>query len=113
MPSKSQRAASRQARVRNRRKKGRPAPQTFQAAPTERRPEDEEAAAMAPSPAAATAGAAPSMTSTAPARPARRARRAEEAAAAEYPYMKPELIRIGAISSVVLLIIVGLTFVLG
>ena len=53
------------------------------------------------------------MTSTAPARPARRARRAEEAATAEYPYMKPELIRIGALSSVVLLIIVGLTFVLG
>ena len=110
MPSKSQRAASRQARVRNRRKKGRPAPQTFQAAPTQRRQEDEEAAAMPPTPAAA---AAPSMTSTAPVRPARRARRVEEAAAAEYPYMKPELIRIGAISSVVLLIIVGLTFVLG
>ena len=110
MPSKSQRAASRQARVRNRRKKGRPAPQTFQAAPTERRQEDEEAAAMAPKPAAAPA---PSMTSTAPARPARRAARAQEAATAEYPYMKPELIRIGAISSVVLVIIAGLTFVLG
>ena len=53
------------------------------------------------------------MTSTAPVRPARRARRAEETATAEYPYMKPELIRIGSISSVVLLIIVGLTFVLG
>ena len=110
MPSKSQRAASRQARVRNRRKKGRPAPQTFQAAPTQRRQEDEEAAAMPSTPAAA---AAPSMTSTAPVRPARRARRAQEVAAAEYPYMKPELIRIGSISSVVLLIIVALTFVLG
>ena len=112
MPSKSQRAASRQARVRNRRKKGRAAPQTFQAAPTERRQEDEEAAAAAPRPAAASA-TAPSMTSTAPVRPARRARRAEETATAEYPYLKPELIRIGAMSSVVLLIIVGLTFVLG
>ena len=111
MPSKSQRAASRQARVRNRRKKGRPAPQTFQAAPTQRRQEDEEAVAMAPKPAAT--AAAPSMTSTAPVRPARRVARAQETAAAEYPYMKPELIRIGAISSVVLLIIAGLTFVLG
>ncbi len=109
MPSKSQRAASRQARVRNRRKKGRAAPQTFQAAPTQRRQEDEEAAATAP-PATA---AAPSMASTAPVRPARRARVAQEAATAEYPYMKPELIRIGAISSVVLVIIAGLTFVLG
>ena len=112
MPSKSQRAASRQARVRNRRKKGRAAPQTFQAAPTQRRQEDEEAAATAPKPSAATA-TAPSMVSTAPARPARRARVAQEAATAEYPYMKPELIRIGAISSVVLVIIAGLTFVLG
>ena len=111
MPSKSQRAASRQARVRNRRRKGRPAPQTFQAAPTERRQEDEEAAAMVPK-SAATA-ASPSMTSTAPVRPARRARRVQEAAAAEYPYMKPELVRIGAISSVVFIIIAGLTFVLG
>ena len=110
MPSKSQRAASRQARLRERRKKGRPAPQTFQAAPTERRQEDEEAAAMPPKPAAA---AAPSMASTAPVRPARRARNAPEAATAEYPYMKPELIRIGAMSSVVLVIIVGLSFVLG
>ena len=110
MPSKSQRAASRQARLRERRKKGRPAPQTFQAAPTERRKEDEEAAAMVPKPAAA---AAPSMASTAPARPARRVRNAPEAATAEYPYMKPELIRIGAMSSVVLVIIVGLSFVLG
>ena len=112
MPSKSQRAASRQARVRNRRKKGRPAPQTFQAAPTQRRQEDEEAAAMAAKP-VATATASPSMASTAPARPARRARRVPEAATAEYPYMKPELIRIGAMSSVVLVIIAGLTFVLG
>jgi hypothetical protein len=53
------------------------------------------------------------MTSTVPARPARRAARAQEAATAEYPYVKPELIRIGAISSVVLVIIAGLTFVLG
>ena len=112
MPSKSQRAASRQERVRNRRKKGRPAPQTFQAAPTQRRQEDEEAVAMAPKPAAATA-AAPSMASTAPVRPARRAGRAQESATAEYPYIKPELIRIGAISSVVLIIIAGLSFVLG
>ena len=112
MPSKSQRAASRQARVRNRRKKGRAAPQNFQAAPTQRRQEDEEAAAITRTPAGA-AAAAPSMTSTAPVRPARRARRVEEAAAAEYPYMKPELIRIGAISSVVLIIIAGLSFVLG
>ena len=110
MPSKSQRAASRQARVRNRRRRGRPAPQTFQAAPAERRPEDEEASAMAPKPAAA---AAPSLTSTATARPARRAARVQETAPAEYPYMKPELIRIGAISSVVLIIIAGLSFVLG
>lgn len=110
MPSKSQRAASRQARVRDRRKKGRPAPQTFQAAPTQRSQEDEEAAAMAPKAVAATA---PSMVSAAAASPARRARKAPEAATAEYPYMKPELIRIGAISSVVLIIIAGLTFVLG
>ena len=53
------------------------------------------------------------MASTAPVRPARRARNAPEAATAEYPYMKPELIRIGAMSSVVLVIIVGLSFVLG
>ena len=111
VPSKSQRAASRQARVRNRRKKGRPAPQTFQAAPAQRRQEDEEAAAMAAKPVAT--AAAPSMATATAARPARRARRAPEAATAEYPYMKPELIRIGAMSSVVLVIIAGLTFVLG
>jgi hypothetical protein len=65
---------------------------------------------MPPKPATA---AAPSMASAAPVRPARRARRAQEAPTAEYPYMKPELIRIGAMSSVVLVIIAGLTFVLG
>ena len=66
---------------------------------------------MAPKPTAA--AASPSVTSTAPARPVRRARSAQDAAAAEYPYMKPELIRIGALASVVLIIIAGLTFVLG
>ena len=66
---------------------------------------------MAAKPAAT--AAAPTAVSTAAARPARRARRAPEAAVAEYPYMKPELIRIGAMSSVVLVIIAGLTFVLG
>ena len=57
--------------------------------------------------------AAPSTVSAAAARPARRARKAPEGATAEYLYMKPELIRIGAMSSVVLIIIAGLTFVLG
>ena len=47
------------------------------------------------------------------ARPERRARRVSDAAPAAYPYMKPELLRIGATSAVIFAVIAVLTFILG
>ncbi len=109
MPSKNKRIASSQAKIRNRRRRGRAAPQDFQAGPTQRSQEDEESAASA---ATAPRSASTTALSESAAKPVRRARRVSDAEPAAYPYMKTELIRIGATSSVIFAAIAALTFVL-
>ena len=110
MPSKSRRAASRQAEVRRRRKRGRGAPETFETGPTEsqrvaRIVEEEASGQQRP--------AAPSPAGAAVARPARRARSAEREEAPSYGYLGAELRRIGVITTLIAAILIGATFALG
>jgi hypothetical protein len=111
MPSKSRRAASRQASLRNRRKRGKSAPQAFQAGPTQSSQPDEESAAEA----ADQPGPAPQPASAA--RPGRRPSRAEQAAAAEgaqgHRYLGAELRRIGIVTAVIVALLAVASVVLG
>ena len=109
MPSKSRRAASRQAQVRRRRKRGRGAQEAFDTGPTEsqrvaRMVEEEASGQQRP--------AAPSPAGAAVARPARRARM-ERDEAPSYGYLGAELRRIGVITTLIATILIGATFVLG
>ena len=115
MPSKSKRAATRQAKLREKKRRGKAAPQVFEVGPTERALDDSEEEAEA-RPVPVTAAAAP-RASAVPARPPRMSRRAREAqatdVAATYPYMGSELKRIAVVAAFIFAIIISLTFVLG
>ena len=117
MPSKAQRAASRQARLSRRRRRGKAAPQNFQAAPP-------QPTAVSDPPSSApirTVRQASSFRSeiaseaASPARPALRSRRrgAETGTSNTNRYLGRELRQIGAITTLIAVIIFGLTFVLG
>lgn len=116
MPSKAQRAASRQARLSRRRRRGKAAPQNFQAGPT-RAATANDTTVEAPRRAVrqatslnATATAAPSSSR----RTARARRRTADAGASNVSrYLGRELRQIGVITSLIAVILVGLTFVLG
>ena len=116
MPSKNQRAASRQAKVRNKRKKGRAAPQDFKPAPAQtQQPDEQEEVSSA---VGTTGQAALDTSSFGPAplgaqRHSRRPKRSREPDLALYPYLKPELIRIGVISSIIFVMIGIMTLLLG
>jgi hypothetical protein len=105
MPSKSHRAASRQAKLRQKRRRSSAAAQVFQAGPTESKVATEEssaAPALRPAPAAK---ASP--------QPARRSKRAAAAQTApRYMYLSTELRRIGVVSMVILVILAAVSFVL-
>ncbi len=110
MPSKSRRAASRQAQVRRRRKRGRGAPEAFDTGPTEsqraaRIVEEEASGQQRPAP--------PSPVGAAAARPARRVRSEREEATPSYGYLGAELRRIGVITTLIVAMLIGATFVLG
>jgi len=113
MPSKSKRAATRQANTRQKRRRGNAAPQAFDVGPTQRKldDEDEENTASRRPGAAPAARTAPA----APARPTRASRQADASAgvAPAYPYMGSEIKRIGIITGVILAILLVLTFVMG
>ncbi len=116
MPSKNQRAASRQAKVRNKRKKGRPAPQDFKAGPTQTQQSGEQHEVS--STPVSTGQAAQDRQPLGPAslgsqRHSRRTNRSRETDLAVYPYLKPELIRIGVISSIIFVMIGIMTLLLG
>lgn len=118
MPSKSQRAASRQARLsRRKRRGGKPALQTFQAGPTQRSEDAESDAQAQPQPArVATAARAQTQTSTlaAPSTAMRSRRRASQAGSPNVDRHLPrELRQIGIITTLIAAILTGLTFVLG
>ena len=116
MPSKAQRAASRQARLSRRRRRGKAAPQNFQAGPTQ-----PGAVAAAADASGARARQAASISARTPAsastetRSAPRARRrgADAGTSNVSRYLGRELRQIGAISCLIAVILVGLTFVLG
>ena len=120
MPSKSQRAASRQARLsRRKRRGGKPALQTFQAGPTQRS-EDAESDAETqaqPQPARAATAARPqpqTATLSAPPTAMRSRRRASQAGSPNVDRHLPrELRQIGIITTLIAAILTGLTFVLG
>ncbi len=116
MPSKSHRAASRQARLSRRKRRGKPALQNFQAGPSQptavAEPDD-----VSPRPTSrpATATATQSRaTAPSPARAAARSRRrAIQSGAESTRYLGRELRQIGFITTFIALILAALTFVLG
>ena len=113
MPSKGRKAASRQAGLKSRRKRRKGGNQTFDAGPTvSSRAEREEE-----SPAAATAAPAPVAPVVRAPRGGGRASRAAQAAAADaaaaQPYLAKEVLRIGAVTGVILVILAVASVVLG
>jgi hypothetical protein len=115
MPTKSQRVATSQAKLREKKRRGKAAPQTFEAGPTERSlDEDEEESGAGP---ATPPASIEPRTTASPARAPRASRRTRASEgteiAATYPYMGAELKRIAVIAAFIFAIIVALTFVLG
>ena len=118
MPSKSQRAASRQARLsRRKRRGGKPALQTFQAGPTQRSEDAESDAQAQPQPTRVATAARPqtqTATLSAPPTAMRSRRRASQAGSPNVDRHLPrELRQIGIITTLIAAILTGLTFVLG
>lgn len=117
MPSKAQRAASRQARLSRRRRRSKGAPQNFQAGPTQPTVTGESSVQTQRSQVRRTPnpGASPASPSMSESRPAPRARRrvADAGTSNVTRYLGQELRQIGMITSLIAVIIVGLTFVLG
>ena len=117
MPSKAQRAASRQAKLSRRRRRGKGAPQNFQAGPTQSAAASETSIRTRTSPTRQTSnsGIAPATPSMSSSRAAPRARRraADGGTSNVTRYLSQELRQIGMITSLIAVIIVGLTFVLG
>ncbi len=112
MPSKGNRAASRQAKLRQKKRRGKGADQAFDVGPAESKRALAEAEGVGtpekPSPAPSTLGPAPATP-----RPSRRARRAEAETAPRYGYLGGELKRIGVTTSIIVVLLVALSFVLG
>ena len=119
MPSKAQRAASRQARLSRRRRRGKAAPQNFQAGPT--RPAAANGSAVeaqgtgrsARQASAVQARPASQRTSSARSAPRSRRRVAEAVGSNASRYLGRELRQIGGVTALIAVIFVGLTFVLG
>lgn len=117
MPSKAQRAASRQARLSRRRRRGKPAPQNFQAGPTQPNAAVEPAV-DGPSPsvrrAASISSRSPESASVENRSASRARRRSMDSGTSNTSrYLSRELRQIGIITSLIAVILVGLTFVLG
>lgn len=116
MPSKSQRAASRQARLSRRKRRGKPTLQSFQAGPTQRSADAESDAEAQIQPSRASTARAQTQTATlSTSRTAMRSRRrAAQAGSANVDRHLPrELRQIGIITTLIAAILGGLTFVLG
>ena len=112
MPSKSQKAASRQAKLREKRRRGRPAPQEFQRGPTRSLAAEEESdQEVAPRSASRQAAAGAATLAASPVR--RTARSALAERAPSYQYLRSEMRRIGVIASLIVVILIALSFVMG
>ena len=116
MPSKAQRAASRQARLSRRKRRGKAAPQNFQAGPTQSTAVSDAPVAAPSRPARQSAAVAPRAPGPAPSRAraaTRPGRRAVEAGPSHVErYLGRELRQIGIITILIAAILGGLTFVL-
>ena len=112
MPTKGRKAASRQAKLRQKKRRGKGGIQMFDAGPTDSKlvaQESDSEADPEPQPAPS-----PVAVARPPARAARRSRQpivTEEAP--RYRYLGAELRRIGAIAIVILAVLVALSFVMG
>ena len=116
MPSKSHRAASRQAQLRRRKRRGKARPQEFDAGPTESRGAAQAAALDGEPQPGAEAALEPVGALTGHEPTSRSARRPRQKAAAQrasaYDYMGAELKRIGLLTTFVVVILAVLAFVL-
>ena len=113
MPRKGHKAASRQAKLRQRKRRGRSAAETFDAGPTESSAPSSTIAVEPEAPAQSTTTEPAAQPQTTP-RPARRSRRATASEAVPvYRYLGGELKTIGIISGLIVAILIALTFVLG
>ena len=116
MPSKSHRAASRQAKLRQKKRRGKGGTQLFDAGPTESSAEAATEgpiaeAAVEPEPQTAPS---PAAVASPPAQPTRRPRRSHAAEVApRYEHLASELRRIGTVTLVILVVLVALSFILG
>ena len=111
MPTKGKKAASRQAGLRNKKRRGKSAPQHFQSAPTSRKLEDEEGTPVT----TPTISGGTTTARSQPRRETRLSRKAKQAAAESvvlYPYMGAEVRHIGILATGILAIIIALSFVL-
>ena len=110
MPNKAHRAAARQAQLRRRRRRGKGRMQEFDPGPSE----STTAAAVRDAPVAEVeeSVSAPEVPVSTP-RPVRRTRRSEAEPIPPYRFLRPELKQIGIITSLIVAILVVLTFVLG
>ena len=120
MPSKSSRAASRQAQLRRKRRRGKARPQEFDVGPTESSRPAATVEAVEDTEAEAVVEAGETAVATSPPRPqpvARPTRRSARGTAPEpalsYPYLGSEVKRIAVISALIAIILAVLTFVLG
>ena len=113
MPSKGSKAASRQAKMRQKRRRGKGGPQIMDSGPTAPPPEaevDEDAQAAAPKP-RPQRRQTPVAKRAAP--PSRRAAQEATAAEARPSYLGTEIRQIGVLTGFIAVILAVLTFVLG
>ena len=113
MPSKGSRAASRQAKLRQKKRRGKGGPQIMDTEPTAPRSDSEvaeRAEEVAPEPRPRRRETSPSRRT---ARPSPRAIREAAADQARPSYLGAELRQIGMIAGLIAVILVALTFVLG
>ena len=112
MPSKSRRAASRQAQLKRKRQRGKSRSQEFDPGPTEPRQPASTLEAEEDADVAAVATVSPTAQQA-----VRQAPRSRRQSLGEtpltYPYLSSELKQIGAISALIVVTLVVLTFVLG
>ena len=117
MPSKAQRAASRQARLSRRRRRGKGTSQTFQAGPTQPTAVSDTASEAPSRQVRQAASVRSSATTSGPSisGPAPRTRRRSSEAGTPLvgKYLGRELRQIGIITSLIAVILAGLTLVLG
>ena len=112
MPSKGKKTATRQASLRDNKKRGKVASHQFQAAPTTRQLDEEDGTPVVATTSSASSTSDTPQTMRSP-RLTRRARQAAEEEVGSYQHMGSELRHIGVVASGIFVIIIALSFILG